>query len=211
MAAERGILAVLAALVLLATADVTPAVAHGPCGCLEPRLREAGGRPVAIVAGYPAYRVIFNPRPRDLGIAPGYLTSAYRADVPTATVLSRPRDRPLRRPRFRVPAATPAGVYLVLIFDGGEGGAHNTWDYLHVIDLDRSTAGVVARTAPDANAGASSSGRVGRDRRDRARRWRREHRLEIAPPPARAMTADQGRRPSAIQRSNSAVWAAVQR
>jgi hypothetical protein len=32
------------------------------------------------------------------------------------------------------PRGTPPGLYMVLIFDGGEGGAHNTWDYLHVID-----------------------------------------------------------------------------
>jgi hypothetical protein len=26
---------------------------------------------------------------------------------------------------------------MVLIFDGEEGGAHNTWDYLHVVDSAR--------------------------------------------------------------------------
>ena len=25
---------------------------------------------------------------------------------------------------------------MVLVWDGDEGGAHNTWDYLHVVDLD---------------------------------------------------------------------------
>ena len=33
---------------------------------------------------------------------------------------------------------------MVLIFDGGEGGAHNTWDYVHVIDPDdEDQAGLV--------------------------------------------------------------------
>jgi hypothetical protein len=36
-------------------------------------------------------------------------------------------------------------MYMVLIFDGDEGGAHNTWDYLHVTDRDgREARGVVA-------------------------------------------------------------------
>jgi hypothetical protein len=80
--------------------------------------------------------VVFNPRPTDLGIAPAYLTSAYRPEAPTVTVLSRSRKNPTRRGSFGVPK-TPDGLYLVLIFDGEEGGAHNTWDYLHVLDLDR--------------------------------------------------------------------------
>lgn len=129
----------LAAGVLLTAGDVTPARGHGPCGCLEPRLAQAGS-PVRVGGGLPAYRVILNPRPRDLGIAPSYLASAYRADAATTTVLSRRRDRPTDRARFRLPAATPPGMYLVLIYDGEEGGAHNTWEYLHVIDPDRPPA-----------------------------------------------------------------------
>lgn len=150
----RGLLILIAAAIVIGGWMTTPAVAHGPCRCLDPRLAEAGS-PVRIAfeievglttgRGYPAYRVVFNPHPSDLGIAPRLLASAYRADVATTTVLSRPHDRPTRRARFRVPAGTPPGVYLVLIFDGNEGGAHNTWEYLHVIDADRETAGVVAR------------------------------------------------------------------
>ena len=151
----------LAAVVLMAASDVTPALGHGPCRCLDPRLAEAGS-PVRVGLeigvgetrgrGYPAYRVIFNPRPRDLGIAPRLLASAYRADVPTTTVLSRPRDRPTRRGRFRVPVSIPPGVYMVLIFDGGEGGAHNTWEYLHIIDPEQATTGVVAGSRTDGRA-----------------------------------------------------------
>jgi hypothetical protein len=28
---------------------------------------------------------------------------------------------------------TPRGVYLLLIYDGSEGGEHYTWDYFHVL------------------------------------------------------------------------------
>ena len=35
---------------------------------------------------------------------------------------------------------------MVLIFDGGEGGAHNTWDYLHVSDWETpDIRGVIAQ------------------------------------------------------------------
>lgn len=145
-----GMTLLLAALWLPATA-----AGHGPCGCLDPRIVQAGSG-VSLTdgagrqdgdTGYPAYRVVFNPRPTDLGIAPMYLASAYRADAATTTVLSRSRHSPTRRGRFRVPTSTLPGVYMVLIFDGDEAGAHNTWDYLHVTDWDdKDTGAVVAET-----------------------------------------------------------------
>ena len=145
-----------------------PARAHGPCRCLDPVLVQPGGT-VRITdglgrqrngRGYPAYRVIFNPRPEQLGIAPGYLSSAHRVDGPSRTVLSRPHRRPTRSGRFRVPSDAPPGLYMVLILDGGEGGAHNTWDYLHVTDWNApSTPGVV--TAPTTAAPAAGAARPG--------------------------------------------------
>ena len=109
----------------------------------EIRIASAATRGSTEDRGYPAYRVLFNPRPEDLGIAPRYLASAHRRDAPTTTVLDLPRGQPTRNARFRVPGATPAGLYMVLIFDGGEGGAHNTWDYVHVITDREDHAGVV--------------------------------------------------------------------
>lgn len=130
----------------------SPAVAHGPCGCLDPvvvqvgdqvRIKETAAQPRGV--GWPAYRVVFNPRPSDFGIAPSYLASAYRADAPTTTVLSRSRHNPTREGRFRVPKGTPPGLYMVMIWDGGEAGAHNSWEYLHVTDRDEPHGlGVVA-------------------------------------------------------------------
>jgi hypothetical protein len=46
---------------------------------------------------------------------------------------------------------------MVLIFDGGEGGAHNTWDYVHVIDLDdedQASSAVPDPAAPKRSEGA---------------------------------------------------------
>jgi len=153
LASWRSAAALVAAALVAGAWDPDAVHAHGPCGCLDPRVVEAGGR-VRVVGsdfgaaagdGYPAYRVIFNPRPADLGIAPAYLAGAFRADAPSATVLSRARTSPTRRGRFRVPRAAPPGLYMVLVFDGEEGGAHNTWEYLHVVAAGQAPpAGVVA-------------------------------------------------------------------
>ena len=82
----------------------------------------------------PAYRIVVNPRPGDYVSemrSSGY-ASAYQPAAPTRTVLSRPVDDPVRRASWRVPEVPP-GVYLVLIYDGSEGGSHSTWDYFHVL------------------------------------------------------------------------------
>lgn len=133
MTFRRPLLCVLTAAIVLPP----PAVAHGPCDCLKPSRAHSGER-VRVSGparggsiGYPAYRILFNPRPRDLGIAPRRLAREYQPDAPTLTLLERPRTRPTRKAYFRVPQV-PAGRYLVLIWDGEEGGAHNTWERLEV-------------------------------------------------------------------------------
>ncbi len=150
---RRSVLAVLA--LVLGGGAPPAASAHGPCGCLDPVLAQVGGT-VRIAGGpgdgqagrgWPAYKVVFNPRHTDLGIAPAHLISAYRREAPTVTVLTRSRSDPTRRGSFRVPK-TPDGLYMVLIFDGSEGGAHNTWDYLHVIDPNRHAPGQQRAPAP---------------------------------------------------------------
>ena len=127
-------LAATGALVLL---PAGAARAHGPCNCSSPALGAPG---TTVTARTPAYKVIFNPRPADLGIAPRHLASAFVPEVTSPTLLSRPVREPLRGARFRIPASAPPGVYLVLIFDGEEGGAHNTWDLFHVIGPARREA-----------------------------------------------------------------------
>lgn len=147
----RVLLAVVAGAALVHFAP-SPALAHGPCGCLNPVLTSAGdqvritggpGRGQAGGTGWPAYRVVFNADPDDFGTMPSYLSSAYRVDAPTTTVLSRPRRQPTRKGRFRVPSGTPPGLYMVQIFDGSEGGSHSTFDYLHVVDRDEPEQGGV--------------------------------------------------------------------
>jgi hypothetical protein len=123
----------LAAAAAGAAAD--SAAAHGPCGCTFPVV----ARPGQEVTTGPAYRIVLNP-PAGLfrgGAGSPELASGYRAGAPTWEVLRRPRPRwPRRAPRgrFRVPDDTPPGIYLLLIFDGSEGGEHATFDYLHVPD-----------------------------------------------------------------------------
>jgi hypothetical protein len=117
----------------------TTAAAHGPCDCLVPMLGKPGER--VRIARTPAYRVIFNPRPRAYGSAmrqAGY-QSAYQPRAPSATVVSRRRTSPARDLVFRVPDVQP-GVYLVLIFDGSELGQHTTWAYYHVLGPARRPA-----------------------------------------------------------------------
>lgn len=120
----------IAAVVALAMIVLAvPADAHGPCGCTFPT---AGSPGVRVTSRSPAYKVVVNPRERDFTIGPGGLASAYRPEAPTPTVLSRSRRSIPRRTSFRMPAMPP-GVYLLLIFDGSEGGTHYTWDYFHVL------------------------------------------------------------------------------
>jgi hypothetical protein len=107
-----------------------PSDAHGPCGCTFPQVARPGQQ---IRTGI-AYKVIWNPSRSDFRrqSTPRDLVSGYREDAPTAVVLRRSQKRPLRRAPFRIPLATPPGLYFVLVFDGGEGGSHTTWDYVQV-------------------------------------------------------------------------------
>lgn len=145
----------LATLVLAIALPVNRALAHGPCGCLFPSLGKPGTR--MTITHTPAYHVLFNPRPAQLGIAPKELASAYRPGAPTVTLLSRPRTKPIPRTTFRIPSVPP-GVYMVLIFDGSEGGAHNTWDYLHVLGLAPAADQRRPVSSPPPRASTSNNG-----------------------------------------------------
>jgi hypothetical protein len=95
----------------------------------------------------------------------GY-ASAYQRAAPTRTLLARAVRNPARRASYRVPAVPP-GVYLVLIFDGSEGGSHSTWDYFHVLGAAPSAAERPAaaerRVAAKRRAAGSSTERTGSD------------------------------------------------
>jgi hypothetical protein len=108
---------------------------HGPCACVFPVI----ARPGTVVTTTNAYRIVLNPPARFFrgGAGPPELASGYRPEAPTTEVFRRRRPAYGERApkgRFRVPGDTPPGIYLLLIFDGGEGGTHATWDYLHVPD-----------------------------------------------------------------------------
>jgi hypothetical protein len=111
--------------------------AHGPCNCTSPAVAEAGDK----VRTGEAYKVIWNPAPSDFtGPTPEGLESGYRPEAPTEVVVDRPRDKPAKHPSFRVPSATPPEIYLVLMFDGSEGGTHSTWDYVQIRGRPEATS-----------------------------------------------------------------------
>lgn len=135
----------LLALALCALVPAAPAVSHGPCDCLVPRLGKTESR--VRITKTTAFKVIFNPTPAQYGAAmrdAGY-ASAYDDQAPTAKVVSRPRRQRRRNVRFRVPDVPP-GLYLVLIFDGTEGGQHKTWEYYHVLGPPATTGAGGAST-----------------------------------------------------------------
>ncbi|HEX8207178.1 MAG TPA: hypothetical protein VF587_14040 [Solirubrobacteraceae bacterium] len=121
-------------LVVLAALVPQAAEAHGPCGCTTPVIAEAG----AELTTSRGYLVVWNPTREWFvnGAGSPSLASAHRDDAPSGVVLLRdrpPYPRMSRRARFTIPRDTPPGLYLVLVFDGSEGGQHATWDYVHVL------------------------------------------------------------------------------
>jgi hypothetical protein len=97
--------AVALAVALAALVAPRAATAHGPCGCTFPQFADPGQR----LRTGTAYKVIWNPAPRDFEnqTTPVDFASGFRADAPTAVVLERPRTRPMRRATFGVPENTP--------------------------------------------------------------------------------------------------------
>ena len=102
-----------------------PAVAHGPCGCITPAAAMPGEQ---LASSYPTIRVVWNPVPADLLIGPDYLARDHVSGQPRVVLQEQPRPGSAT---FRIPATAP-GRYLVLLYDGTEGGAHYSWDYITV-------------------------------------------------------------------------------
>lgn len=129
---------VAAAVLLLA---LTPglAPAHGPCGCLAPREGPPGTN---VRAAYPLYKVVFNPDRSDLAIGPETLWKQHHGGPPITVFRKtwRYSKRALNDGgRFVVPRVAP-GRYLVALYDGGEGGAHYSWETFTVLRADPRTA-----------------------------------------------------------------------
>lgn len=114
-------------LAVLALAVVVPAGnAHGPCACLKPSSGPAG---TEVRAGYPSYKVIFNPDRTDLTIGPAPLWKRHHGPPPVVVYRDTwkySRDPLNTATTFRVPRV-PVGAYLVALYDG-EGGQHYSWE-----------------------------------------------------------------------------------
>lgn len=112
--AGRGFVVALALLGLGATA----ASAHGPCRCLPPEVRPGDAMVINNV-----FRVVLNPTRRDIYYEQPALIAAHVDGTPREVLVDRDRGDARKRARLVVPNV-PAGRYLVLMYDGSEGGAH---------------------------------------------------------------------------------------
>lgn len=127
----------VAAVVLLVALAPGPASAHGPCGCLRPTEGSPGTK---VRVAYPLYKVIFDPDRTDLATGPKPLWKEHRGDPPITVFRQtwRYSKRPLNHGgTFVVPRVAP-GRYLVALYDGGEAGAHYSWETFTVLRPDRA-------------------------------------------------------------------------
>ena len=126
-----------------------PAAAHGPCGCVRPTVATPGRQ---LASSIPTIKIVWNPVRDDLLIGPDYLASDHVTGQPRVVLQDQPQPAPAT---FRVPATAP-GRYLVLLFDGTEGGMHYSWDYIRVRSAPSSPASAqptATTTAPARRAG----------------------------------------------------------
>jgi hypothetical protein len=143
------------AIAVLAVVPVA-AFAHGPCGCLEPASGPPGTR---VRAAYPIYKVIFNPDRADLTIGPESLWRSHH-DGPPVTVYRQTwrysRRPPNRGGSFVIPEAAP-GRYLVALYDGGESGAHYSWETFTVTRAPAPARPEAGGGVPKATLGAAAA------------------------------------------------------
>lgn len=127
----------------------TAASAHGPCRCLPPEVRPGD----AIVINN-VFRVVWNPTRRDIYYVQPALIAAHVDGTPREVLLDRDRGDARKRARLVVPNV-PAGRYLVLMYDGSEGGAHYTWDSVTVRrrPAAKDSPSTVVTTAPSSAGG----------------------------------------------------------
>lgn len=125
---RRDVLAALGAVaaVVLLWLPMAAARAHGPCGCLP---ADASAGDTVVVDN--AFRAVWNPARADVYYAQPALVAAHVDGAPRIVLLDRDRKDARKRARFVVPDV-PAGEYLVLLYDGSEGGDHYTWDSVAV-------------------------------------------------------------------------------
>ena len=159
--AVAGVLAAVAALPAVA-------LAHGPCGCLEPASGPPGTR---VHAAYPIYKVIFNPDRSDLSIGPESLWRRHRGGPPV-TVYRR-TWRYSRRPRDVRDPARVARPLSRRALRRGESGVHYSWETFTVTrghGCAGARHGGVERRGPGVGARRRGGGRAGRRLRGGERR-----------------------------------------
>lgn len=133
------------------------AIAHGPCGsvgsksCLEPNEGPPGTEvTTGGSGGFEGILAVWNPRPNILALGvPGSskecdITCAeakaiYRFDQPMV-VVAETDDR--SQLQFVVPDVPP-GKYIVVMYDGAEGGRHYTWNTFKVTATSATTEGAI--------------------------------------------------------------------
>lgn len=119
-----------------------PAIAHGPCGavgssCLEPNLGPRGTE--VTTEGFEGVLAVWNPRPNILALGvPGSSKDCdikcaeakpiYHFDQPLVVLAEADHRSQLQ---FVVPDVPP-GKYIVVMYDGSEGGRHYTWNAFKV-------------------------------------------------------------------------------
>jgi hypothetical protein len=132
---------------------VVPAAAHGPCGCVSPAVTRPGEQ---LVSSVPTIKIVWNPIRDDLLIGPYYLARDHVTGQPRVVLQDQPQPASAT---FRVPLTAP-GRYLVLLYDGTEGGVHYSWDYIRVRSAPRSPLSTqsTARTTAAARRAADLDG-----------------------------------------------------
>jgi hypothetical protein len=130
------------------------AIAHGPCGsvgssCLEPNEGPPGTEVTTEGSGgFEGILAVWNPRPnilalgvpgstKDCDIKCAEAKSIYHFDQPMV-VVAETDDR--SQLQFVVPDVPP-GRYIVVMYDGSEGGRHYTWNTFKVTAAPAATEG----------------------------------------------------------------------
>jgi hypothetical protein len=131
---------------------VPEASAHGPCGCTGPAFEGEEGVEVEAVPGdrliimQPAIEIVWNPVPEDLRIdPPPELADDHVADIGSVPLARGPK------PKHHVVSVpdVPDGRYLVVMYDGSEGGDHYTWDHVRVTTSQSSPSPAGSDDGPD--------------------------------------------------------------
>jgi len=126
-----GVVGVLIA-VLIGTGEAS---GHGPCGGTGPAFEGENALEVETAPGErlvvmePSIELVWNPDANDLRIdPPPEIAHDYVAGAPTLTLAR------AEKPKVQVITVpdVPAGRYLMVAYDGSEGGAHYTWDHVRV-------------------------------------------------------------------------------